>query len=236
MTDNRDKVLRRIRKLLAVAEGKANIHESATAAEMAAKLMAKYNVERSDVLLREMGSDDIISHCASDSRKTVPLWMNRLGVSVARAYDCESCLDRDGQGRLQIAFLGYRDDTLIADWVFTFLIHQIDYLSKKYRREKRKQLGARNGTNMTAYRDGLLREIQVTLKAIADAKKTATSGKELMVMKNQMIRQKFQVSYSSGRQRVSGKDAGTYEDGRSDGRKVNIGTPVGRDSQPLGLE
>ena len=47
---SRDKILERIHKLLRVARGQANEHESATAARAAARLMQEHQIEESEVM------------------------------------------------------------------------------------------------------------------------------------------------------------------------------------------
>ena len=226
MTD--EKITKRIRKLLALAENNTNIHESASAAASAAKLMAKYNIDRAAVLIKTLDEDGIIARGFTDKkRKTVPKWVSRLAVPVARVHDCEVRLGYGGQ----LEFLGETEDTEVASWVMSYLIDQVERFSAKYRRDKRKKLGARNGTVMADYRYGLVAEISNTLKEMINAKQQqAVTGRELVVCKQQLIQKKFHVTYS--KVKTNFRDINALHDGREHGKTIGINAVVTNNSNP----
>ena len=83
------RVLERIRKMLALAENSgATPAEAATAAGMAAKTMAKYNLDHADVMLEQLEDDDIVA-TDSSRQQAMPQWMNSLCVPTAHLHDCE---------------------------------------------------------------------------------------------------------------------------------------------------
>jgi len=222
------KILLRIKKLLALAENNDNINEAASAAAMASKLMAKFNLERADVLIKEMKPDDLIEQMAERGQRRVPQWMSGLVVPIARAHDCEARYSWKGSLK-HAEFLGQREDATVAAWVFQFLVDEVERLSKVFRRQLRKERGAGHGVDMGDYRDGLVHEIQVTLRKMReekekDLKKHAT-GQQLVVMKNAMITQKYDVRYKKLKSRQI-QDSSAYSRGRTDGQKISLGKKV----------
>jgi hypothetical protein len=232
------KILERIRKMLAMAEGKANINESAVAASMAAKLMAKYNIDHADVLLRTIEDDDIVANSVQTENKEVPAWMGAMVVPVARLNDCEArywyerC-PTTGARLKRVQYLGQRDDAQVAAWIFSYLCDEVLRLSKVYRRQKRKEFGGGgHGTIMSDYRMGLVEEIKQTITRMREEKRVDlaqhSTGTALVVRKQAMILEKFQVKYSQTRG-SSVRDGGAYYDGRRDGKNIRINGAVGHD-------
>ncbi len=82
MSDNRQTIIDRIRKLLALATS-PNEHEALAAAEMAQALLAKYNLEMSDI----GGVDDPTIH-DNDMLTDRASWVKALLSEVAKLYMC----------------------------------------------------------------------------------------------------------------------------------------------------
>jgi len=61
MTDT-DKIVERVRKLLAMSEDTSSPHEAAIAAKRAAHLMQQYNIDNAAVLLNTLSDDDIVEN------------------------------------------------------------------------------------------------------------------------------------------------------------------------------
>ena len=77
-------VMRRVRKLMALAnDGRGDVNEMAAAAEMAAKIMAKYRLDYADVLAAELRS-------GADLSCTPPRGLGTLGRERRHARDVGS--------------------------------------------------------------------------------------------------------------------------------------------------
>jgi hypothetical protein len=218
------KILDRVKKLLALAENNSNIHEAASAMASAEKMMRKYNLDRAEVMAANLKQDDLIEMMAERGKRRVPEWMGGLIVPVARAYDCEARYTWKNNVKYP-EFLGQTEDATVASWVFQFLVDEVERLSRAYRRKLRKDMGAGHGVNMADYRQGLVNEIQITLRQMKEEKqeelRNHEAGKALVVVKNQLIAQKYNVTYSKRRQyRI--RDASAYYQGRADGKKIQI--------------
>jgi len=234
------KIIERIRKMLNLAENPgATIHESATAAAMASKLMAKYNIDRSAITLEGIRRDDITAEATDTGHTSIPRWVHRLIVPVARLFDCEADAQRtfrDGKRVLYFRVLGQNEDAQVASWTFHYLVAEIERLSKVYRRQLRKQYGAGHGFNMGDYRDGLVDEILITIREAQEAKdrmeKGHTTGTALVVRKQALIREKFPHAgrYSQMKPK-SPSDGRAYAQGRQDGKNVRLNQPIQRDTR-----
>lgn len=231
MTD--EKILTRIQRLLAMSKDVSSPNEAAIAARRAASMMQKHNLEEADVLIKDLVNDDIIDHVANVGYKTIPHWMMWLTIPVAHLMDCEARLYRVGSSKA-VAFLGQKDDAQVAAWIFGYLVEQVGRLSKKYRAKMRKQYGgAGHGTNMGDYREGVVSEILISIRELMAERehelKGHTTGTALVVVKKDLIEQKFgKTKYKDGKRRGVA-DAGAYYDGREDGKSVRINQAIGSD-------
>lgn len=133
-----DKLLDKIRKLLAVAnDDRGNEHECASAAAMAAKLMAKHNLEMADVIAEELTKDDsIVGEFIDEPNydKKVPHWYNILGTCIGQTMDCV-CRQQwqiSPKGRkVGFQLLGYKEDVEVGRWLFNYILIQINKLTSE---------------------------------------------------------------------------------------------------------
>lgn len=94
-----EKILERIRRLLAMAKDASSPNEAGIAARRAQKLIEEYNLENIESILSDLEDDDNVEEevvtkfkVAGNSKKVakeIPIWCNRLSVAVARLFDCE---------------------------------------------------------------------------------------------------------------------------------------------------
>lgn len=232
-TDVTPKILERIRKILALSENNPSVHEAASAAAMAAKLMAKYNLDRADVMVREITKDNIIIHFCDFIRRTkdLPRWMHAIIVPIAHLNDCEAQLFQMGRGEgLRVAYLGEKDDATVAAWIFEYLTAEVERLSKKFRAQQRKKFGGGgHGTNMEDYRYGLAVSIVGTIYKMQVEKSNElrghAAGTALVVRKRDLIREKYDIKYRDPEQ-FELKDPYAFGHGRRDGEKVAINKPL----------
>jgi len=130
----RVRALDKIRKLLNLAQdGRGNPTEAETALRQAQALMAKYSVDESEAILKELNSDaDAIiemwrrggvnaakSHVIA---KVFPGWCGVLSFGVGRLFDCRTVIRTDPQGAKSVVFGGYRVDAQVAAWTYDYLL------------------------------------------------------------------------------------------------------------------
>lgn len=128
--EQKDKLLRKIKKSLALSQNNSNENEAQTALLKAQEMMAKYNLSLSEIDLKEhdkMKESDI--QVAYKGRGT--FWVKSLARIIAdnfRCYYFYSTLNR----KTYIKFLGLKEDVEIAKEVYTFAVDVIDFYSKMY--------------------------------------------------------------------------------------------------------
>ncbi len=232
--DDLDAVMRRIQKLLAIAhDGRGNQNEAAAAASMAEKIMRKYQLEHSDVIMASLkrGEDmDSVNSLASAKTngtkvKVVPLWANIISVQVAALNEVRASIVRvDGEAHLR--FYGFKSDVQVSKWMFEYLISTVLKLCKQFKEESPhyRTFGRRE---VNSYRQGvavgICHQIQEMLKEkSAEIEAAGGTGKELVVCKKNAIDSHFGegASIKSIRSKVSG--GSSFSNGVTDGKKVDI--------------
>lgn len=232
--NNVEKILERIRKLLAVAnDDRANANEAATAAAMAATMMAKYQIEESDVVLAElkkaenMDTAEVIATAKTNGTpvKAVPLWASQLATVVSRFYDCGALVVRQKDGQKAVRFYGYKADVTICAWSYHYLITMINRAVSEYRWTDHYQAVGRTAAH--AYRQGFLSSILINLdnarREREQANKSSEVGTALVVAKQEAITEKFGDVFATKKIISRSKiDRNSYTDGMIDGQKVDV--------------
>lgn len=222
--NERKRIIQRVQKLLALAEANTVPEESATAAAMAEKIMRKYQLERADVLVKNMGKSDVgkesVNHGqarwgGSYSSKQVPLWVGPLAIGCARINDCECNQDRRGN----IIFYGAGGDQEVAAEMFKYLLQEVDRLTQAYNAPKAASQQFRHGC--AARINGRLKELHAErMREFA----AASSGTQLVELKNQLITEEY-GAFKYGRfHREADRD---YMNGVAAGNRVNLDKQIG---------
>ena len=127
----RETIIERIRKLLALGAGKANAAEAASAVLMAQRLIAKYDI--ADDELHEQGkSSRVIAEAETVELKNARTWRVQLSNVVARSFRCKVYqMDRRRGGRLiyRYIFYGYEQDAQAAKLAYEYLYRTGDRLA-----------------------------------------------------------------------------------------------------------
>jgi hypothetical protein len=228
--ENMDAILRRIQKLLAVAEdGRGNAEEAAAAAAMAAKIMRKYQLEHADVLVSTMQrgegmetQDRVVSAKTNGTVvKAVPAWAQWSAVAVAKAHDVlvTMTLDRT-TGEAGMRFKGFASDVQVAVWVFDYLTGTLLRLCEAYRKtEQYRVLGRTAGDS---YRRGVAVGMVAALQKTAQEAKATSAGTALVVAKIQAVQAHFgeaKYTQKTSKAKIMG---GVFSNGVRDGRAVDV--------------
>lgn len=234
---SRDKVLERIEKLLRVARGQANEHESAAAARAAERLMREHQIAESDVILAELARGQSLGTAEAGLWRRCPPWQGVLAVAVAHLFECEVrlCDHPDRAGRETLRFYGYRADTVAATWAFEYLTDEIDRLSRAFwdahRSPHRRGAEARREYRMGAATAVLesLRQVVADREAAAAAAESGarapSEGALITRAKAAAIHELFgEFRYHEARFPSSVADA--YAHGRRDGGRLRVHRPL----------
>ena len=126
-TENLDSVMRRIRKLMAIAQdGRGSMAEAQTAAAMAQRIMAKYKLEHQDLLISELRSRDNFGEDTREvkpsfKRDTLKQWAGQLAVAIARANDAHV----EWHEGKTLRFWGMKSDVEVSGYMFDYLVDQV---------------------------------------------------------------------------------------------------------------
>lgn len=127
-----EEVIRKVQKLLALADQSRNPSEAeAIAASMQAqKLLAKYNLEIADITGEEKKEEieQVIADVGTGNK-----WKYTLANAIADSYCCKCYY----HGAEMIVFYGYQSDVLIARRVFMYLFKVGNSLATKYVKARR---------------------------------------------------------------------------------------------------
>lgn len=117
---SRESILDKVRKLRALSTS-SNLHEAATAAHLAEKLIQQHALEEAELELSqgslEAASEDMESLVDWNKRQIV--WENILLTSLARAYNCAGVLRRSN-GKLGYFIIGRPADVATLKYQFCF--------------------------------------------------------------------------------------------------------------------
>lgn len=240
MNEELESVMRRIQKLLAIAnDDRANANEAASAANMAEKLMRKYQVEHTELITAQLKSSSALSsanvfaNMKRNDPKRPPLrknppWAQHLAVAVARLNDCEvrqSWAKNFDRMDACLTFYGYDADVKVACFTFDYLVGAMVGAMAKYNKDRR-QSGAADKSASEAYRRGFVAAITTNIYVQVNAKQQemqqASSSRALVVAKKQAITEQFgDFGYRDSKSKAV-RDADAFREGVRDGRNVDI--------------
>jgi ElaB/YqjD/DUF883 family membrane-anchored ribosome-binding protein len=128
LDEDREKMLEKVRKLLALSQS-PNEHEAALAAERAQAILAEYNLTMADALKKGQAAEKFVVDNELFT-KAAP-WQRSLGVAVATLYFCSYLFVRCGDSKDQNYFVGEKHNTVVAKMMFTYLVDTIRRLSRE---------------------------------------------------------------------------------------------------------
>ena len=189
--ENLDSVFRRIAKLLAISEdGRGNINESIAAAEMAQRIMDKYQIEHQDVIVSEMKRNaEFLEEEVGNGSKKFRKWVEFVAVGVSYFYNVRvNFVFNERTGEKKIQFSGFKTDVTIAKYIFEYLTNEIESIAN---REVR--LGNISGYSKTEFKKGIAFTVQSRLKKKSEErnKEMMTTGRDLVVTKEALLEEKY---------------------------------------------
>lgn len=209
--EKREKILKKIENLLALAGNNPSENEAIAAALKAQELMAKYNIELADIE-GESPKDNIVEemHTPKANCHYVRKWRYTLANIIAKNFCCKTyCISRD-----TIVFYGYEKDAKIAVEVFKFLFETGNKLANRYylkcKKEGKQTKGVLN-TYLVGFCDGI--------KEVLDKQCTA-----LMIVVPKEVEEAY-AEHSKGFKRINNSlatsnDARAYNEGKTDGKAI----------------
>lgn len=148
--DQLQKIVDRVRKLLALSEGGGGEHESNAALGQAQALMLKYSI---DAARLDPGQKLMQTNVATGSR--FQAWQIKLANVVAHFNGCMTLYEGKGsRGEKHLRFYGKKADLIAARYMHGFILSEMDFLVKNM-----------GGTAVfkNPYRDGLIDGVALAL-------------------------------------------------------------------------
>lgn len=194
--ENLESVTRRIQKLLAIAgDSRSNPEEASAAAGMATRIMRKYQLEHSDIILEslrkgdDMHSEDCLATAKTNGTRIirVPAWASWIGVSVAKINECGVKYSYTQSGDVALRFYGFKQDVMVAKYTFEYLITTLLKLCDEFK----KSSNYSGRSSISSYRKGVSSGICYNLDKLAEQKKKenqdSSTGTALVIAKSHAI-------------------------------------------------
>ena len=227
--DTREKLLAKIKKLLNMAKHNAsNDTEATTALRQAEAMMRKHDVQFAEIDAVNLSADDMVMQSTGEGRNSSWIWtlawaasyltstMPTKRHSFVDAFSTEYCRT--------IQFAGTKGDVQVALMMHEYLVGVTERLTKKYGGSRSENNSFKMGVAATLLARSKIiqreRESEIT-----EASKNST-GKDLVMIKSDLIKTQFNLKYGSARRRTIGS-MGAYEAGLNAGKGVSLNNQVG---------
>lgn len=219
---SKQKIIKRVKKLLAMAGDASSPEEAMIAARQARALMDRHEIKKEDI------KEDVEfgSMFAGKPMQRPPKWKEYLSVSVANYNDCVTKYqwDPDMENSRDV-FCGFKADAIVAAHMFDYLCDTIERMCNQ---RKIKGRGAR-----FQYKLSFSNRVSLRLRSATAERETVhknISGQSLVVIKSSLVRQHFSdVKYSedSYKPRAPTQDEiDAYMQGVKDGSSISLDKQV----------
>ena len=234
-------ILRRVQKLLAIAQdSRGDPNETAAAAAQAEKLMRKFNLDHADVIAADLkrNADDMMDSARvnanmkrDDANRTVlkrpPKWAGWIAFEIAMLHDVHTRFAWDSRTGVVVEFCGIKSDVQVAAWMFDYLVGQMIVSVRNFGAQHRRDYGtAPDKVANNAYRDAFVSAMNSQLRALRKSKAAElehhSSGTALVVAKKAAIEAHFGIFTYGTSKRPQIRDRDAHAAGAAAGRKVDV--------------
>ncbi len=132
MTNDRERLLAKIKKLLNMAKHNAsNETEAATALRQAEAMMRKHDIQFAEIEAKELNPSDMAMEGTGESRNSSWIWNLAWAASYLTSTMPTKRYSRESNAR-EIKFAGTKDDVQVALLMHDYLVGVTERLTKKY--------------------------------------------------------------------------------------------------------
>jgi hypothetical protein len=214
------KIIERIRKLLAMSKDSSSPNEAMIATKRARHLMDKYQITHDDI--KEKSGDDCYgSVIRNKGSKRVVLWKSCILNAVSKLNDCVGLIDYEINGDISFRVSGFKEDAIIAGYMYDFLLKTCDRLYKKS--------GIKGKANANAYRLGFSLEITKKVHEILSERekiKVSNTNTSLVLRKKEMVSSHFNVglcrTHESSSRKMTHEEFSNFNKGVSDAKDISL--------------
>ncbi len=227
----RERVMEKVRKLLALArDSGASENEAATAARQAATMMNKYQIDAGDILIAKMDEDIEFARelAEANPRKRrhpfteVSTWCGVIAMGVADLFDCVVDIVGLRDGGVKLRFSGHVTDVPVAVWTYQMLTETV------YRLSTASPEASVSRAAKTAFRMGAAIRLQNRLDSMKDEQdrtneECKSTGTSLVVIdkKKAAVKERFGESKRK-KTRVKTLEDEAFSAGKAAGDKIPI--------------
>lgn len=129
MSSKSDRMIAKLKKLLAMAQDKSSENEAMIAAKQLHSLLAKYNLSMSDIEAEEdsVDSDHMVQKCRP--------WKRIVAYNIAKLYFCDMYFVRLGKGNSRYVFMGTDSNRIFAMHITSMIFVTLEREARKESRE-----------------------------------------------------------------------------------------------------
>lgn len=227
--DNRDNILEKIRKCMALANS-GNEHEAAAALRQARKLMEMHQVSQAEMLA--VGVNEAPAKAGVISRP--PSWENQLAGFIAHVFGCR-VIFRESFVQSSWVFVGLPPANEVAAYSFEVLYRQAKKARQEFMAQHLKRFKKANKVRRAdLFSEGWVRSACRSVSPLTPAEGAEEAIRAYMDLKHTNLGKLETVDRNKGRS-LSEKDAAALDAGLSAGRHAQLHKGVGTGAEPLML-
>lgn len=143
---NKQDVLRKIQKALALANNNPSVEESQTALLMAQRLAIQHGIEMAELNEQSLGTREVLKHEIKSWGNSC-WWRERLMVIIGNNFKCEHYRDisrSNGRKAYRLVLVGFVEDIEIASAVYSHAEKSILFHAREYIRKMGKRIKSAN--------------------------------------------------------------------------------------------
>ncbi|CAG8998080.1 MAG: hypothetical protein CENE_00011 [Candidatus Celerinatantimonas neptuna] len=211
-----DKVISKIQKLLAMAADTSTPNEALIAARRARALMDKYQLSKADI--ESKAGNQFLETKANMTGSVRKQWLLKLSSSAAILNDCVGAVSRAPY--VQYFFQGFKADAIVAKLTMDYLVEACE--------RQLKSSGITGASNRNFFRVGFSEQVQLrALQITEERKKTFVNdtGTALVPLKKELITNHFgklNPLKHQKRRRPSRDEEDAYTEGMRQGQTVSL--------------
>jgi hypothetical protein len=225
MSEERESIMAKVRKALALASDGADDAECETALLMAQRMMAKHGIDMSEVEGGEEEKKEVVDEPITERGRT-PFWKKSLAMVIGDNFRCYT-YTRTGGGKSRIIFLGVKGDVELAKELFEFAVNVLEQSVRRYLRKERRERGEEYESTglrndfIIGFIDGLREKFSEQVKEL--------NLMPMLVKDDALVEVYEKRSFTSGtRSRVQrGYDSSAYNSGHREGKSLSKHTRIG---------
>lgn len=233
--DDREKLLERIRKLLALSKS-SNIHEAELAMAKVNELLTEHQIAMSDVLIKEVSTMKAVKGNHHRVSETYRSFIATIAIAAGTLFDTRVLT----QGQSGIRFVGLPEDITASEIMFDYLFDSWKSIVAHDTRKYKEQFPsyALGQYDIKKYKIGHGQGFSHTVNSRAaqlayERKKSvaASTGNQLVVLKHQLIEDVIKdIPEANNRYKIQGIG---FREGVERGKAIPLSGALTKDKQDL---